>query len=171
MAIAHMVLQKAEEKVPQAAQPVLWALGPAARNHKKTYFWRYFLIGVFGLVRYLYNVFVVLQVVCCSTHNSIRTDQELRYRYCVFHNPPVTSCAKKNDSRSRGADFGMGGAVIFAPYCKGTVICSRNPGSCSRSRAGANGALLGPLHLKLESFNAQVPAGWDLPEMRAPLLL
>jgi hypothetical protein len=31
----------------------------------------------------------------------------------VFHNPPITSYAKKNDSRSRGADFGMWGGLLF----------------------------------------------------------
>jgi hypothetical protein len=35
--------------------------------------------------------------------------------YCVFYNAVTMSSAKKNDSRSRSADFGMGGAVIFAP--------------------------------------------------------
>ena len=33
--------------------------------------------------------------------------------YCVFHKPPTTSFPKKNDSRSRGADFGMGGGCSF----------------------------------------------------------
>jgi hypothetical protein len=36
-------------------------------------------------------------------------------RYCGFHNAVTIRSAKKNGSRSRRADFGMGGAVIFAP--------------------------------------------------------
>jgi hypothetical protein len=35
--------------------------------------------------------------------------------FFVFHNVVTMRLAKKNDSRSRSADFGMGGAVIFAP--------------------------------------------------------